>query len=280
MLKLLAASLASLLVAGSAGPTNTEEAFRAGVLARLKAKHPTESFALDSEALVIRYGGGEENEGKINLHRIFGFCQTASTADCEAEKQSLIEKVVLEPPSATRASLRIVVRDKEYVDYLDSVEQGSEDKTPLHYRRQIGEDLYALIASDAPDTIAMVGGRDLKPMKLTPDDAWAIAEANMKAILPKFPEPDRFKSDALVFDNLPYLSAVVADLPYWQRVSEQVGSDLMMTIVSEQFVFVGPLADKELPRLKATVAEDCAAQARCISPHVYRFRDGRWVVAR
>jgi hypothetical protein len=279
MLNLFVMSLATLSLAGSIGSTDTEEAFRAEVFARLKARHPTETFKLDSEALVIRYGAGEANEGKINLHRIFGFCQTASSTDCEKEMQSLVAKLVLEPPSATRASLRIVVRDKEYVDYLNSVEQGSVDKTPLHYRRQVGEDLYALIASDAPDTIAMIGGRDLKAMNLTPDEAWAIAEGNMKGILPKLPEPDRFKDDALVFDKFPYLSAIVADLPYWQRVSQQVGSELMMTVVSEQFVFVGPLADKELQGFKATVAEDCAAQARCISPNVYRFRDGRWVVA-
>ena len=280
MFKLFAASVGALLLAGSAGSSDTAEAFRADVFARLKAAHPTNTFQLDSEALVVRYGAGGENDGTINLHRIFGFCQTASAADCETEKQSLVAKVVFEPPSASEQSLRIVVRDREYVDYVDSVERGSDDKAPLQYRRQVGEDLYALIASDAPDTIAIVGSRDLKKMNLTPDEAWVIADRNMKAILPKLPEPDRFKNDAVVFDNFPYLSAVVADLPYWQRVSQKVGGELMMTVVSEQFVFVGPLADRELPDFKATVAEDCAAQARCISPHVYRFRDGKWMVAR
>jgi len=26
-------------------------------------------------------------------------------------------------------------------------------------------------------------------------------------------------------------------------------------------------------------SEDCAAQQRCVSPNIYRFREGRWVIA-
>ena len=32
-------------------------------------------------------------------------------------------------------------------------------------------------------------------------------------------------------------------------------------------------------KLVKAVQEDCDAAERCISPHVYRFRDGKWAVA-
>ena len=44
---------------------------------------------------------------------------------------------------------------------------------------------------------------------------------------------------------------------------------------------VGPMPDgPSLEAFRETVDEDCRAQPRCVSPNIYRFRGGRWVIAR
>ena len=70
------------------------------------------------------------------------------------------------------------------------------------------------------------------------------------------------------------------DLPAWALLSKEVGPDLFITVVADRIIFVGVIGDgPPLEALKKTVVEDCLAQARCISPYVFRFRKGRWAVA-
>ena len=56
---------------------------------------------------------------------------------------------------------------------------------------------------------------------------------------------------------------------------------LSVTAVSYRFVLVCTLpSGPKLEDLRQTVREDCDAQPRCVSPNIYRFRDGQWVIAR
>ena len=256
------------------------ETFRDDMITRFNASNPEANFSRGSEPLVIDVKGGELDEGTINLHRVYTYCQTASAEECESERKNLADNLAQGAPEPSKESLRIVVRDQQYLDYLNELyaKEGKGAERALY--RQVGEDLYALIASDGPKTIAIVTASQLEDMGLTANEAWALADRNTKAIIPKLPEPAKLKSEAIAFQEFPYLSALVADLDGWRRISEVVGSDLFMTVVSDQFVFVGIMPDDNVAKFKATVEEDCATQRRCISPHIYRFRDGRWIVAR
>lgn len=270
--------LASLALVATVAPD--AEAFRSEILSRLQTAHPAMTFSPGDEPLVISYRGGDADEGSLNLHQAFAYCQSASPVDCEEDKKKIVTMVVKTAPEASRENLRIVVRDQQYVDYLEEMRRRSEDKASLVHYRQVGDDLYALIAADGPQTIAMVGDKHLKELGMTVEEAWSLADRNTKAVLPPLPDPNRFKQEAIAFQDYEYLSALVSDLSYWGRVSETVGKDLFMTVVSDQFVFVGTMPDEGVAKFRATVEEDCAAQPRCVSPNIYRFRDGRWIVAR
>ena len=66
----------------------------------------------------------------------------------------------------------------------------------------------------------------------------------------------------------------------WRGIAAEAGPDLFVTAVSDHFVFVGSMPDgARLEAFKQTVREDCAAQQRCVSPNIYCFRDGRWMIA-
>ena len=65
------------------------------------------------------------------------------------------------------------------------------------------------------------------------------------------------------------------------RLADEVGPDLFITVATDQIVIVGLVPDgKPLDDLAEAVRADCAAAARCISPHVFRFRGGKWIIAK
>lgn len=277
-MKRLLLSLALLVVAASPALAS-ESSFRTEMIARLEKAYPGVGFKPGAEDLVITAEGGGWDERTINVHRIFLFCQNAPAEDCDTVKQEFAVNIGQQPDAPTPGSLCIIVRDREYVAYLEQME--AESKQRLSVRRPIGEDLFALLASDSKGAIASVGDKALADLGLSEEDAWNRAWRQTVAILPVMPEPAKFREQAMAFEAEEYLASITADLATWQKISDAVGPDLFMTAVSDQFVFAGPMPDgPDLESFRQTVEEDCRAQPRCVSPHIYRFRDGRWVIAR
>lgn len=269
----------SLMLLGCSTASANEASFRADMIVRLEKAYPGVSFKPGDENLTIESEGKDWELRTINLHRVFSFCQNVSAADCASVQQEFAVNIGEEPEKPTLASLRIIVRDREYVAYLEQMEAKASDR--LSIRRPIGEDLYALLASDSKGAIASIGDKILGELGLTEDQAWDRAWRQTLAVLPAIPEPVKFREQAMAFESEEYLASITADLPAWQKVSDAVGPDLFMTVVSDQFVFVGPMPDgPSLEAFRETVEEDCRAQPRCVSPNIYRFRGGRWAIAR
>lgn len=274
----LAVAVAFLLSACGPAQAN-EEAFRADMIALLTKAYPDVGFAPGDEALTVKAKGGGWEERMINLHRIYHFCRTAAVADCDAIRDEFAVNMGRTPDEATPASLRVIVRDSEYAGYFDELE--AKEGKRLSIRRRIGEDLFALLASDGETTIASVGDETLADLGLSEEEAWDRAWRQTLVVLPAIPEPEKFGKQTFAFESEQYLASLTADLETWRKVSDVVGPDLFMTVVSDQFVFVGRMPDgPELEDFRKTVKEDCAAQPRCVSPNLYRFRGDRWVIAR
>jgi len=273
-------SLVLLLLVAAAPPVFANEAsFRTDMIARLEKAYPGTAFKPGGEDLVIDAEGNGWDERTVNLHRLFLFCQNATVDDCDTVKQEFAVNIGEQPAPPTPASLRIIVRDRDYVAYLEQMEAEAKDR--LSVRRPIGEDLFALLASDGKGTISSVGDKTLADLGLSEDEAWNRAWRQTVAILPVVPAPEKFREQAMVFESEEYLASLAADLTSWQKVADAVGPDLFMTAVSDQFVFAGVMPDGPgLESFREAVEEDCRAQPRCVSPNIYRFRDGRWVIAR
>ena len=271
----------SMLFAAPVLAAPAEDEFRTQMVQRFAKTYPDRKFAPGKEPLEISVNAGKKDEGTINLHRIFYYCQNASAADCDAIKEELVVKIGKQAPEVTPASLRVIVRDAQYVGYLEELERKSVDGRRLAVRRKIGEDLFALLASDGPDTIGTVGDDKLVELKLAEDAAWAMAVRQTSSASPPLPDGATLKTSAQAFQDFEYGASVLADLDGWSKVAAVAGPDMMMTVASDRMVFVGILPDgPNLEGFRKTVEEDCASQPRCISPNIYRFRDGRWVVAR
>lgn len=238
----------------------------------------TELRVAADDVLAIQMKLDGDWEGAIiNTHRIYGFCRVASREDCDAAADEFAANLDLRPPEPAAADLRVIVRDQEYLDYL--LQAGPDDNHRPPYR-QIGEDLFAIVAFDSPKTIALALRWQLRKLGIDDEAAWQLATTQTKAILPPLPSGASLAEQAVAFQEYEYLPSLLADTDAWSAIARDAGPNMFVTAVSDSFVFVGSLPDgPDLDGFKQTVLEDCQAQQRCISPNVYRFRDGLWEIA-
>ncbi len=278
MIRYLMAGL-TLVLAAPANAAGSEREFGLQMLERLRTAMPDGEFGISpDDPLAIEAKRPDVwDEATINTHRIFGYCRTASADDCDAAAAEFVANISVRPPEPAASDLRVIVRDKAYVDYL-LASQPAEDRRPVY--RQIGDDLFAIIAFDGPNTIALALRSQLREIGMDDAAAWQLAMAQTKAVLPDLPSGASLAHNAIAFEEYEFLPSLLADTDAWRAIAQDAGPDMFATAVSDYFVFVGILPDgPDLERFKQTVSEDCAAQQRCVSPNVYRFRDGRWVIA-
>lgn len=258
--------------------TGPQAQFAAAMIKRLSAAYPQATFRSSrKDPLAIEVSGVQWSNGQLYLHRVFAYCETASAADCAAAQQRMIAAVMSPAPAARPQNLRVIVRGEDYIAYAQA--KAAREKQPWFFVRKIGDDLYEALALDGPNVIALVSAGDLASMKLKPDQAWAQARRQTRAIVPSMPEPGAYLSDTVTFEGPEYMSAVLADTEYWQQLRDLIGPDLFITVTSDQFVLASLLeAGPAMDRFAEAVADDCRHSERCISPHIYRFEDGMWVI--
>lgn len=269
-----------LLLASRPALAETSPAQFAGeMIARLKAAHPESIFANEGALpLQVTVKGGGHDGAQIMLYRIYDYCRNVPAESCEASKADFVAKVLAPLPEARRENLRVIVRGADYYDAAQ--QQGSKEKRqPWFFARKIGDDLYEILALDSPTQIALANSADLKRMRLRPEAAWSLARTQTWQATPPLPDPASLLAEAAVFEGKEYVGSMLADTQGWQAVREAIGPDLFVTVTSDQFVMVSLMAEGPgLDRFAEAVAADCRGVERCISPHVYRFEQGMWVI--
>lgn len=270
--------LGAVPIAAQDGPA--ERAFATAAVPRIEQAFPGARVTMEpGDPLQINVTRkGEKEPAVINLHRVFGFCQAASEADCTQELARLIDVLAKAGEGAAPAvtQLRIIVRDGQYMDHVKAAQPGS---IPLN--RQIGEDLYAILAFDRPETIALALARDIADLGLSQDNAWSFASRQTARIIPREPTPIEGAEGLTIFRGEEYTGSMMAYPDRWASLAEANGPNLAVIANSDQFVVVAIVPDgPELARFRDLAASQCKLAARCISPNVYRWREGRWVIAR
>lgn len=269
---ILGACGALLSGTGCSAQVSEKQRFVAEMIRQIQQRVPGVTVVQRDDPLSVSLKGGGRAESTLNFHRIYGYCRHASAADCTAVRTEFLDKVLRNPmpPAPTPESLRIAVRDAQYVRHV-----------PAIVAEPIGEDLFAVLVSNAPDSVSTVPPEALGTLKLTRGQAWARAWQQTRAGLPALPSPSAMAQNPVLFAEQPYLATLLADTKAWRAIADVAGPELFVTVVADDMVFVARMPDgPRLEQFKQTVREDCASQQRCISPNLYRFRDGRWVVSR
>lgn len=272
--------LVVMALAGQPLHAQSPEQFRADVMADMARRLPKAKLvATPSDPLQLQIIRQGEDDVMINLDRIWQFCQANDRATCSQVKSAFLAKVLAPSPVLSREGLRVIVRGQGYADQIRAMPP-QKDGTPTAYLRRIGDDLFAILAMDAPETTGIVTGSQLAQLGLGEEQAWALAEQQTAAHLPSLPGPDQVKASGVGFEGYDYLGSLLVQRSAFARLAKAVGPDLMVTVVSDGFVLVRLMPDGEsLERFAKIVRDDCAQQERCISQHIYRFSDGGWRIA-
>ncbi len=236
------------------------------------AQEPGEPLQIN----ITRKGGTEPVV--INLHRVFGFCQNVPKPDCEAEVARLIAMMAKasDAPEGGAASLRIIVRDAQYWNYVLGT-----GINPLPPHRRIGDDLYAILAFDSPEAIALAPADRIAELGLSEENAWLFAQRQTARIIPGLPEAGPRLDGLTVFQGEEYTGSMMAYPEQWEAIAAANGPDLAVIANSDQFVAAAVVpGGAELEKYRSLAEQQCKLAARCISPNVYRWREGRWVIAR
>ena len=278
MIRWLVAGLAlAIATTGHAAAGRSE--FAARVLQRLQAAAPDmELRPSASDPLVIEIEDeGYWGEARINLHRLQAFCRKAPADECDAVLGNFVASVTAEPPEPIAANLRVVVRQQDYLDRLRETQDA--DAQPIY--RRIGDDLYALLAFAGPGGVLIAIPQQLGDLQLGEQAAWDLAGEQTRAALPRLPRPIDIVRSPISIEEGDLLTSLLADTGTWRDIAAEVGPDLVVAATTDRFVLVAALpADyRRMREFKRAVREACAAVERCISPNLYRFREGRWVIA-
>ena len=276
-------SLAALLLAGTPALAQTgpeARAFATDALPKIRAAFPDAEIRQEpGEPLQINITRkGETEPAVMNLHRVFGFCRNAPAEECEAELAGLIGMLARASatPEGEAVNLRVIVRDAQYWNYVLGTKL---DPLPPH--RMIGDDLYAILAFDSPEAIALAPADRIAELGLSEDNAWLFAERQTARIIPGMPETGPRIEGLVVFQGEEYTGSMMAYPEQWAAIADATGPDLAVIANSDQFVVAAVVPDgAELEKFRVLAADQCKLAQRCISPNVYRWREGRWVVAR
>lgn len=156
--------LAAALVAPAlAQSPEAERAFAQSMLPELRKALPDREFEIDDTAplqIIVESGYGP-GLSRVNLHRIYNFCLDASAEECEGVRREFLAGLAIPADAPEAAALRIIVRDQQYVDYLRKT---LPVDSQLDYRR-IGDDLFAILALDAPTTISVAAANHRKRLR-------------------------------------------------------------------------------------------------------------------
>ena len=269
----------ALMTAANGHAATGEREFAEQMLERLRGEARSMELRVSADdplALEMKHEG-KWGDARINLHRFHAFCADATREDCEAVLANFVTRVTAPRPEPAAANLRVVVRNEGYLDHL--LQTQPADALPIY--RQIGDDLFALLAFSGPSGVLIAIPEQLQALELGDDAAWALAREQTRAMLPPLPKAiDLVRDQVIIFEDGDLLTSLLADTEAWRRIAAEVGPELVVTAVSDRFVFAGVLPDHPRMReFKQVVREDCEAEERCLSPNVYRFRDGRWAIA-
>lgn len=262
---------ALLFGTGCSAQASDEQRFAADMAAQLRQRLPGVQVVAQKDPLSVALKGGGRPEMTLNFHRVYGYCRHASAADCKVTREEFLDNVVRNPtpPPPTPESLRIAVHDAQYMRQV-----------PVTFSEPIGDDLFAVLVSQSRVGVATVPPEALAKLGLTREEAWGRAWQQTRATLPDLPNPATLVHGAVAYVEQPYLASLLVDTKGWGAIADTAGPDLFVTVIADDDVFVGRMPDgATLQAFKQTAREDCAGRQRCLSPNVYRFRDGRWVVA-
>jgi hypothetical protein len=190
---------------------------------------------------------------------------------------SVVDIVNETPAPLTRAQLRVAVRSTDFCDHLATLEAERPGQRPLT-RPGPAAGLCTVLMADYPNRMRTVPGEDLPALELDAAAAWALAERQTLAALPAPESLEGLDRSLVVVTDMDYVPSLILAGEGWRRAA--AGGELLLAVPTDGFAVVARRANvPDLAQFRAAVRENFETGERGISPHIYRWTAGGWVVA-
>jgi hypothetical protein len=263
---------------GLAPAQPSEADFTRQMADRFRTALPGHAVDITSEPLQLRIAATPDPL-VVNVGRIYNYCASAPAQECAESidrfMAGTLEGVVHPVPPVTRAQLRLLVRNVEYCDSINP-DHASDLRGPV--TRPLVSGLCIILMADYPTTMRSVSKADLGPLGLTPDAAWALAERQTLADLPR---PDRLGGlhDGIVaVTGYDYVTSLMLNAEGWRAVAASEGELIVAVPDSATMIAVRRANLRDPAGFRATIRDGMATAERGVSPNVYHWTETGWAL--
>lgn len=216
-----------------------------------------------------------------NLHRIWAACERVRErcADFVQEYVSGVSSAVVERlKPVKKTSLRIAVRPTAY---LETASQIQKVEAPIV--RAFAGDLSLVLVVDGVRTLRMANQKDLQTLKLSEEEAFAAAKANLVSDL----KPLRSVLKPIVGKSIGFLeehayeSSRLVLHEEWRELAAQLGGSLIVAVPTTNVLLYGSGASAEAVDALRTFALNVGRKSqRPLSPLIFRWTAQGWAVVK
>ena len=213
----------------------------------------------------------------INLDRVAEFCRSNEKDDCESIKLQFVASAsdADANPAVSRSNLRLVVRASEYVAGIISMFADKPGSVPVTDTFVPGISLVLMV--DFPTTARAVNADDLRALKLTRDEAWALGRQQLTEHLPALPTATALSKGLVAITDIDYAASILL-VDGWDALSKAVGPGLFVAVPDDNFALIGIEDDiTRTAKIKKLVRDHYGRAQRGVSPLVYRRLESKWV---
>jgi hypothetical protein len=220
-------------------------------------------------------------ESQINLDRPFDACQR-NPEDCITVTTSFLRNLAAMPEidtmKPTRERLRLVVRPQDYVDQLTQL--GTPQKPTTVVSRPLPGKLVVLCYFDFPTVMRPASKEDLQTLRLTAEEAFAIAARNMATELPAIPVGSTKGRSIGLLAESPYESSRLALHDQWAGIARSMNGRLLVAVPGADVVLFGEeVGPESVIAISKATREGYRLSERPISATVFRWTKTGWEVA-
>lgn len=276
------------VTAAWAGPFDdpiSEDAIRDEFIARALATGAFNKVEARPDG-TIDLNWGDDQSGNAYLGNLIRDMQDATPSEREEQLQGYIETAVTMARQGDvvpdRSALRISVYDDGYIREAHRLSAEGEDPPTLEEtmqpRRRIAGSLWQVIVVDTPQSTYALPKGELEKMGLSPEEAWAAAEENLRALAAST-QVEAYQDGFWLLSLDGYYENALLTVPdVWEFMFETIDGTPVVTSPARGFLLVGKAEDPaSIAVLREVSAEVFQTRGHPISTEAFIWRDGTWV---
>jgi hypothetical protein len=273
---LLLLLLSCLSTSACARPSEAD--FTRRMAERIRAALPGRAVQITAEPLQLSVEATPET-AIVNLGRLYNYCASATQQECTESIATFVSSTAeglsnVDAP-ITRDQLRLLVRNTEY---CESAGQGRsvDHRGPIVHPLVPG--LCTILMADFPTRMRSVGEDDVRGLGLEPDAAWALAERQTLAELPKPDQLEGLHDTLIAVTGYDYVTSVMLNTEAWRTAAASQGELIVAVPASDTVIVARRVNLADLARFRTVVREHMETAERGVSPNIYHWTTEGWAL--